>query len=158
MFKSSHRGCPSAERPVHSRSPTLSDWTGSFAEDTYKVLITLNVVVQLQLHYAPYPDLKPALLPRCLLPLHCPLHPPPRPHPGTPRDPLLPQHPVLSNHFRCIPLRHRKTVRVAFMHFQAFTDAKANPEGVRTQTGANNESQAKITTKQRESWQTKTAN
>jgi len=106
------------------------------------MLITLNVVVQLQLHYAPYPDLKPALLPRCLLPLDCRLYPPPRPHPGTPRDPLLPQHPVLSNHFRCFPLRHRETIRVAFMRFQAFTGTKANPEGVRTQMGANFESMA----------------
>jgi len=77
------------ERPVHSRSPTLSDQTssfaeytpaphlrdcsGSFTEHTYKVLIAFNVVAQLQLHYAPYPDLKPALLPRCPLALHCPL-------------------------------------------------------------------------------------
>jgi len=91
--------------------------------------------VQLHLHYAPYPDLKPALLPRCL-------PPPPRPHLGTPRDPLLPQYPVLSNHFRPFPLRHRKTVRVAFRLFQAFTGAKANPEGARTQTGANFESMA----------------
>jgi len=84
------------------------------------VLITLNVVVQLQLHYAPYPDLKQAVLPRCLLPLHrlLPLRPP-RPHPGTPRDPFIPQYPVLSNDFRRFPLRHGKTIRVVFRHFQA---------------------------------------
>ena len=34
MFQSSHGGCPSAERLVRSRSPTLRDWTGSFAECT----------------------------------------------------------------------------------------------------------------------------
>jgi len=34
LFQSSHEGCPSAERLVHSRSLTLSDWTGSFAECT----------------------------------------------------------------------------------------------------------------------------
>ena len=106
------------------------------------MLITLNAVVQLQLHCAPYPDLEPALLPRWPLPLHRPLPPPPCPHPGTLQDPDLSQHPVLSNHFRRCPLRHRKTVRVAFMLFQAFTGTKANPEGVRTQTGANFESMA----------------
>jgi len=83
-------------------APHLRDWTGSFAEHTYKVLITLNVVVQLQLHCALYPDLKPALLPRCPLPLH---RPPPRPHPCTRPDSLLPQYPALSNHFRRFPLR-----------------------------------------------------
>ena len=41
-------------------------------EHTYKALIAFNVVAQLQLDYAPYPDLKPALS-RCPLPLHCPL-------------------------------------------------------------------------------------
>jgi len=52
--------------------------------------------------------LKPALLPRWPLPLHRPLPPPPPPpcpHPSTARDPLLPQYPVLSNHFRRFPLR-----------------------------------------------------
>jgi len=107
------------------------------------VLITLNVVVQLQLHYAPYADLKPVLLPRCLFRLHRHLHPPPpRPHPGTPRDPLLLQYPVQSNHFHRFPLCHRKTVQVAFRLFQAFTGVKGNPEGARTQTGANVESMA----------------
>ena len=76
-------------------APHLRDWTSSFAEHTYKVLITLNAVVQLQLLDAPYLNLKQALLPRCLLPLHRPLPPPPHPHPGTLQDPLLPQYPVL---------------------------------------------------------------
>jgi len=106
------------------------------------VLISLNAVVQLHLHYAPDPNLKPALLPQCLLPLHRPLPPPPHPHPGTLQDPLVSQHPVLSNHFRCFHLRHRETVRVTFKLFQAFTGAKANSEGVRTQTGADFESTA----------------
>jgi len=97
-------------------------------------------MVQLQLQYAPYPNLKPPLLPRCLLPVHRPL--PSRPHPGTLQDPYLPQYPALSNHIRRFPRRHRKTVRVAFRLFQAFTIAKANPAGVRTQTGANFESMA----------------
>jgi len=82
----------------YTPAPHLRDWTGSFAEHTYKVPITLNVVVQLQLHCAPYPDLKPALLPRCPIPLHRPLLPPPPPsrlHPCT-HDPLLPQYPILS--------------------------------------------------------------
>ena len=104
------------------------------------MLITLNAVVQLQLHYAPYPNLKPVLLPPCLLPLRRPLLPPPCPHHGTLQDPFLPQYPVLSNHFRRFPLRHYKTVRVAFRLLQAFTGEKANPEGVQTQTGANCES------------------
>jgi len=106
------------------------------------VLITLNVVVQLQFHYALYPDLKPAPRPQCLLPVHHPLPPLPRPHPCTSRDPLLPQYPVLSNHLLRCPLRHRNTVQVAFRLFQAFTGAKANPEGVMAQTGANFESMA----------------
>ena len=93
--------------------------------------------MQLHLHYTPDPILKPALHPRCLLPLHRPLLPPPRLPPGTPQDPLFPQYPGLSNHFRRFPLRHRKTIRVTFRRFQAFTGAKANPDGVRTQTGAN---------------------
>ena len=97
--------------------------------------------MQLQLHYAPDPNLKPPLLPRCLHPLHRPL-PPPHPPPGTPGDPLLPQYSVLSNRFSRFRLRHRKTVRVAFRLFQAFTSAKANPEGVRTQTEANFQSMA----------------
>jgi len=146
------------ERPVHSRSLTLSDWTGSFtectpaphlrdwtgsfAEHTYKVLITLKAVEQLQLHYDPYPKLEPVLLPRCLLPVHRPLPPVPCPHPGTGQDPLLPQYPVLCDHIRRFPLRHRRTVQVTFRLFQAFTRRKANPEGVRTQTGANFESMA----------------
>jgi len=146
------------ERPLHSQSPTLSDLTGSFteytpaphlsdltgsfAEHTYKVLISLNAVVQLQLHYAPYPNLKPALLPRCPLPLHRPLSLPPCPHPGTLQDPVLSQYPVVSNHFWRFPLRNRKSVQVAVRLFQAFTSAQANPEGVRSQTGANFESMA----------------
>jgi len=88
-------------------APHLRDWTGSVAEHTYKVLITLNVVVQLQLHCALYPDLKPALLPHCPL-LHRPHplpHPPRRPHLCTRRDPLHPQYPALSNHFRRFSLR-----------------------------------------------------
>jgi hypothetical protein len=72
--------------------------------------------------------LKPALLPRCSLPLHRPI---PHPQPCTPRDPLLPQYPVLSNYFLHFPLHHRQTVRVAFRLFQAVTGAKENPEGVR---------------------------
>jgi len=106
------------------------------------VLISLNAVEQLQLHYDPYPNLKPVLLPRCLLPVHRPLPPLPRPHPGTGQDPLLPQYPVLCNHFRHFPLHHRKTVRVTLRLFQALTCGKANPEGVRTQMGANFESMA----------------
>jgi hypothetical protein len=86
--------------------------------------------------------LKPALLPRFLLPLHRPLPLPPRPHAGTLQDPLLPQYPVMSNHFRRFPLGHRKTVQVTFRLSEAFTMAKANPDGVRTQTGANFESKA----------------
>jgi len=102
VFYSSHRGCPSVERPVHSRSYTLSDWTGSFtectpaphlrdwtgsfAEHTYKVLLTLNAVVQLQLHYAASRNVKTVLLPRCFVPLHRPLPSPPRPHLGTLQD------------------------------------------------------------------------
>jgi hypothetical protein len=62
--------------------------------------------------------LKPALLPRSLLPLHRP-RPAPRTHPGTPRDPLLSQYPVISINFRCFPLRHRKTIRAAFRLCQA---------------------------------------
>ena len=88
--------------------PHLHDWTGSFAERTYKLLITPNVVVQLQLHRAPYPDLNPALLPRCPIALHRPLPPLPFPsrlHPCTPQDTLLPQYQVLSNHFHRFPLR-----------------------------------------------------
>jgi len=125
-------------------APHLRDWTGSFAEHTYNVLITLNAVGQQQLHYDPYHNLKPVLLPRCLLPVHCPLPPLPHPHPGTGQDPLLPQYPILCNHFHRFHLRHRKTVRVTFRLFHAFTRGKANPEGVRTQTGANFESMANV--------------
>jgi hypothetical protein len=46
----------------------------------------------------------------------------------------------VSIHFRPCSLRYRKTARVTFRLFQAFTGAKANPEGARTQTGANFES------------------
>jgi hypothetical protein len=89
-------------------APHLRDWTGSFAVHTYKVVIALNVVVQLQLHCALYPDLKRALLPRCPIPLHRPLPPPSPPshlRPCTPQDRVLPQYPVLSNHFHRFPLR-----------------------------------------------------
>ena len=58
-------------------------------------------MVQLQLQYAPYPNLKPALLPRFLLPVQHPL--PSCPHPGTLQDLLLPQYPVLSNYIHRFP-------------------------------------------------------
>ena len=90
--------------------------------------------MQLQLHCAAYPDLKPALLSRCRFPPYCPHPPPPRPHPCTPPDPLLPQYSVLSNHFRRIPLRDCNTIWVAFILFMAFTGTIANPEGFRQET------------------------
>jgi len=120
--------CPFAECTV---APHLHDWTGSFAEDIHNVLITLNVMMKLQIHSATYLDMKPALLSRCPLPLYRLLPPPSRPHPCTPRDPLLHECSVLSNHFRRIPLHHRNTLGVAFRLFKASTGAKANPEGFR---------------------------
>jgi len=151
MFDSWYGACPTKERPVSLRGSTLRDWTGSFeectptphlcdwtdsfAEHTYKVLFTLNAIVQQQWHYAPYPNLQPALPPQRLLPVHC-LHPSCL-HPGTLQDPLHSKHPVLSNQIRHFALPHCHTARVDCSLLEHFTVMKANPDGVRTQTGAN---------------------
>jgi len=85
---------------VHSRSVPLhpTSVTGLVHSRSIQTeLITLNIVEQLQLHCAPYPDLKPALPRR-------PISPHAHAHSYTPRDPLLREYLVLSNHFRHFPL------------------------------------------------------
>ena len=97
------------------------------------MLLTLNVMVQLQLHSAENPDLKPAVHSHCDHPLNRALPPRPRPHPCTARDPLHPEYSVLSNYFHRIPLRHRYAIQVAFGLCNASTAAKSNPERFRQQ-------------------------